>query len=241
VNIARVEEKLVVISEFTGVPVYDFNLDLHFRCTHPQSFRDDEPCVLRVGPILDYEREFRAKVSWGLRVINSPAAHASASELAVWYPKLADLTPRSIIFDRLPSVDEIEASFTWPVFLKGSRQTSRHDPEVSIITGADHYREASKAYLSEPILHWQRPVVREFVSLTPVEGHVPGKIRPSLEFRSFWWRGRCVGWGPYWYQVPAYKAEDVEDGLSLAEEATKRLQVPSWLSTSRKRRITGGL
>jgi hypothetical protein len=79
---------------------------------------------------------------------------------------------------------------------------------------------------SDAILNWQRPVIREFVPLVPVEGSVPGKINPSLEFRSFWWHRKCVGWGNYWYQIPSYQAQDVEDGLRVAEDAAGRLQVP---------------
>lgn len=32
----------------------------------------------------------------------------------------------------------------------------------------------------------------------------PGRVRPSIEYRSFWWHGQCVAWGPYWYQLAAY-------------------------------------
>ena len=61
----------------------------------------------------------------------------------------------------------------------------------------------------------------------PVSGEVPGKINPSVEFRSFWWYGACVGWGRYWYQVPAYDFTDaVEVGLSIAREAADRVNVP---------------
>jgi hypothetical protein len=225
-NIAHIEDKLVVISETTGAMVYDFDFDLHFRCTHPHRFVNREWCVLRIGPILDYEYEFRKAADWDIRLINSPAEHLRASELEAWYPTLADLTPRSKVFANLPPVDEIKACFTWPIFLKGSRQTSKHSLDLSVITNAEHYQRAVAIYQSDPILHWQRPVVREFVPLVPVAGHVPGKINPSLEFRSFWWHGQCVGWGEYWYQVPHYEAPDIHLGLSVAEEAAKRLQVP---------------
>ena len=107
-NIARIEDKLVVISDITGVPVYDFDFDLHFSCTHPQSFRNEELCILRVGPIPDYEREFHKKAAWGLKLTNSPSEHTCASELAVWYPRLVDLTPRTHVFAQLPLVDQVE-------------------------------------------------------------------------------------------------------------------------------------
>jgi hypothetical protein len=225
-NITRVEEKLMIISQPIGVSVYDFDFDLHFRCTHPHALEGIEPCVLRIGPILEYEREFNQRAHEGFKLINSPSEHLLASVLEAWYPKLVDLTPRSKVFDELPTIEEIEADFLWPVFLKGSRQTSSHNPELSVIRSAADYRNAFKCYRSDRILHWQKPVVREFVPLLPAPGSVPGKVKPSLEFRSFWWRGRCVGWGQYWYQIPAYEAPDIELGLDLARQAVARLQVP---------------
>jgi hypothetical protein len=225
-NLARVENQFVVISETTHVPVYDFDFDLHFRCTHPQQFDHETACILRTGAIHDYDGEFREKAGWGLRIVNSPVEHLCASDIEIWYPKLADITPRTRVFAELPGAAEIEACFGWPIFLKGSRQTSQHNPDLSVITSAAQYQDVSRAYACDPILHWQRPAIREFVRLMPVSGAVPGKVRPSLEFRSFWWKGQCVGWGEYWYQVPRYGAKDVDRGLSLAEDAAKRLQVP---------------
>lgn len=64
------------------------------------------------------------------------------------------------------------------------------------------------------------------MALAPVSGSVPGKIRSSLEYRSFWWQGRCIGWGRYWYQVPAYDCPEPTAGLAIAREVAERLQVP---------------
>ena len=57
-------------------------------------------------------------------------------------------------------------------------------------------------------------------------GQVPGKVRPSLECRSFWWHGECVGWDRYWYQIPTYESLDVADGFAVANQVAKRLNVP---------------
>lgn len=225
-NIARIEDKLIVVSEEVGVSSYDFNFDLHFACSHPYRIEGEALCVLRVGPIADYTNEFNEKLSLGLRPVNSPTEHVRASELETWYPVISDLTPRTQVFESLPPAEEVEAQFGWPVFIKGSRQTSKHNPELSVIQSRLHYERAAQQYRSDPILHWQKPVVREFVSLLPVAGSVPGKVRPSVEYRSFWWHGECVGWGHYWYQVAPYDCADAETGLAVARQAALRLQVP---------------
>jgi ATP-grasp domain, R2K clade family 3 len=225
-NIARLEEKLIVVSQEVGASVYDFDFDLHFACSHPHILESEETCVLRIGPIVDYAAEYQEKQNMGLRPVNSPAEHARASELEVWYPLIKDLTPRTMVFNTLPTAEEIEANFAWPVFLKGSRQTSKHNPELSVIADRVHYKSVAERYLNDPILHWQKPVVREFIPLVPVAGQVPGHVRPSLEYRSFWWYGECVGWDRYWYQIPPYESPDVADGFMVASQVAKRLNVP---------------
>lgn len=194
-NLACVDRKLLVLSAETGHPAYDFDFGLYFTCAHPFTLEGENLAVLRVGPVGDYDVEYEAKLGWGARLVNSPEQHRLAVELATWYPRLSDLTPRSQVFDSLPAAEEIEKSFDWPIFLKGSRQTSRHNPALCVIKDRSQYELTIPLYRTDSILHWQGHVVREFVSLAPVRGAVPGNVQPSMEYRSFWWLGECVGWG----------------------------------------------
>lgn len=220
------EGKLTIITQKTNVEVYDFDFELFFQCSHPYHWQDQHLCVLRTGAISDYQNRYEEYLARGLRLINSPEQHILASELPAWYPHIQDLTPRSVCFDSFPSVEEISESFTFPIFIKGARQTSQHNPELSIIRNPAHYADLSLRYQNDPILHWQKIVLREFVELAPASGSVPGKIPPSMEFRSFWWNGYCVGWGQYWYQLPLYSTVGIEEGLALAQKAASRLNVP---------------
>src|SRR5207253_2313626 len=108
----------------------------------------------------------------GLRLINSPDQHELASELEAWYPHIEELTPRTRVYREFPDASEVESEFGWPVFLKGSRQTSKHDPGISVIPDRSHYARAIERYGLDPILHWQKPALREFVPLAPVAGEV---------------------------------------------------------------------
>lgn len=226
VTISRVEDQLLVISRAIGAPAYDFDFDLNFRCTHPFRFREGELCVLRLGPVPDYGSDYAERLDWGLRPVNSPEEHFRASELEGWYPLIRDLTPATRIFDHLPPASRIESDFGWPVFVKGSRQTSKHNPDLAVARNADEYARLCDGYAKDSILHWQRPVVRQFVELDPIAGEVPGKVRVSREFRTFWWRGNFVGSGHYWYQLPAYGAADLQTGIDLAREVARRVEVP---------------
>ncbi|MEM8778402.1 MAG: ATP-grasp domain-containing protein [Cyanobacteria bacterium P01_G01_bin.49] len=227
-NIVCIEQKLTIINEKSHVAVYDFDFELFFNCTHPVYLPPDEICVLRIGAIKDYAIKYEKKQSIGLKLINSPQEHRRASELEQWYPLIRDITPRSICVNEFPPVDEIEKEFGWPIFLKGSRQTSKHNPDLSIIKNEDHYGRVRHQYHEDSILNWQKIVIREFVELEPVAGSVPGKIVPSLEYRTFWWYGKCVGCGQYWHQIARYETADIdiEKGLKLAGEASLKVNVP---------------
>lgn len=225
-NLLLLENRLCILTAPTHVAGYDFDFELHFSCTHPYRIEAEIPTVLRTGAAADYAHEYEAHLANGLRLVNSPAEHELASELALWYPLLAGLTPRTICHDDFPSANEVEAEFGWPIFLKGSRQTSKHNPDLSIIRSREHYARAMEAWRQDSILHWQKVAVREFIPLQRVAGEVAGKVNPSLEFRTFWWHGQCVGAGQYWSQVPAYQVADLDAGVALAGVAAARLQVP---------------
>jgi ATP-grasp domain, R2K clade family 3 len=225
-NILKIENKLNVVYETVNVAAYDFDFELFFQCSHPSYYERLEQCIARIGGILDYESTFNKYLSLGLKLVNSPAEHKLASELEHWYPIITEFTPKSICTDAFPAVEEIEKIFDWPVFIKGSRQTSKHNPEISIARNADHYQNLIGLYQSDPILHWQKIAIRKFVALQPIAGYVPSKISPSLEFRTFWWHGKCVGWGHYWYQLTKYTAADIDNGLGVAKVAVDRLNVP---------------
>jgi len=132
-NLTLIEDKLFVVSERLGLAVYDFDFDLHFECTHPYLIEGQRPCIMRVGAIANYAQEYEEKMEMGLQLINSPDQYVLASELEAWYPLVTELTPRTVVYEALPTVLEIESNFDWPVFLKGSRQTSKHNPDLAVI------------------------------------------------------------------------------------------------------------
>lgn len=225
-NVLLLEDALGIVSAPVGVTAYDFDFGLHFSCTHPYQFPQGTPGILRIGAVQAYEAEYAEKLLWGLKLVNSLEQHVLASELEAWYPHIADLTPRTKIYESLPTADEVESDFSWPVFIKGSRQTSKHNPDLSIVGDRSHYERVRDLYQADPILSWQKPVIREFISLAPAAGQVPGKVRASIEFRSFWWHGQCVGVGRYWHQLREYDTPDVRIGLAMAQTVAKRLKVP---------------
>ncbi len=222
-----VDETLWMLRSETGLPAYDFAIDRFFPCRRLWRRPPDVEVVGRVGAFEDYAARYHELRAKGPRLVHTPEEHLRCSELPHWYPMLVDLTPRSIWFDEAPDARSVEETLGWPVFVKGSRQTSRHRRSISIINTPSDFDAVMASYRADPILRWQRVVCREFVPLRPVEDSVPDRIPSSFEFRTFWWRGRLVGHGPYWRQGEQYQASEGERraGLVVAREAASRLGV----------------
>jgi len=160
-DLLHVEERLWGLTAPTGKAIYDFAFDTFFACRQPYQPPSSLEVVARVGVWNDYAERYRELEKEGLRLIHSPEQHLLATELPRWYPRLADLTPRSVWFDERPDAATVEAELGWPVFVKGERQTSRHRKSLSIIEGPEQFRAAMEVYAKAPILHWQRVVCRD--------------------------------------------------------------------------------
>ncbi|MGH9754933.1 MAG: ATP-grasp domain-containing protein [Blastocatellia bacterium] len=93
---------------------------------------------------------------------------------------------------------------------------------------AEEFERVAELYRHNPILHWQPFVCREYIRLRPVDGDAGDKIPPSFEFRTFWFRGECIGAGPYWAGFSSYnwtRAEE-QDAMTLAHEVARRIGAP---------------
>lgn len=227
-DLLQVEERLWLLTAQTGQGIYDFAFDRFFACRRPYVLPESMEVVARVGVWNDYAERYRELAEAGIRLVHTPEQHLQATELPHWYPKLTDLTPRSVWFDERPDAETVERLLGWPVFVKGERQTSRHRKSLSIIEGPAQFRQAMQAYANDPILHWQRVVCRELRPLRRVEEGAPDRIPSSFEFRTFWWKGQLVGWGPYWWQGTPYTltSEEQREALGLGREVARRLDVP---------------
>jgi hypothetical protein len=228
-NIFLLENALWIASSKIDVPSYDFSFETFFACRYPYQHPETLTAIGRFGAIDHYPDVYNALQREGISLIHTSEQHRLASELTAWYPLLEDVTPRTMCFETPPEASTIEKHFSYPVFIKGSRQTSRHKAALSIIRSRAEYELAREHYKNNPILHWQSFVCREFVPLRPVPvRQTSDKIPPSFEFRTFWWRGQCVGHGAYWADFASYiwtEAEKVA-ALRVARKAAERLELP---------------
>jgi hypothetical protein len=222
------EDVVWVAAAETGLSSYDFPFDRFFACRRPWLLPETVSAIGRFGVTTNYSQLYAELQNSGVRLIHSPEQYRLASELTEWYPKIQQLTPRSVWFAEPPSSRTVEELFDWPVFVKGSRQTSRHKAELSVIHSAAEFERVAELYRRDPILHWQPFVCREYLRLRPVDGATGEKVPPSFEFRTFWWRGECVGAGPYWAGFSSYQwtAPEEQTALRLASAAARLIDVP---------------
>jgi ATP-grasp domain, R2K clade family 3 len=94
---------------------------------------------------------------------------------------------------------------------------------------------------ADPILHWQQLVVREFVPLRPIAADMGEKIPASFEFRTFWWRGKLVGAGPYFGHAARYTWTSAERAAALHVAGLAAARVPvTFLVVDVAQRADGG-
>jgi hypothetical protein len=160
-----VEEKIWVLVGEVGLSIYDFAFTEFLACRHPWQRPDRITAIGRFGAVHNYDEVYQKLAAEGILLIHSPEQHLLASELHRWYPLLEGLTPKSLWFSEPPDIEFLQETIGLPLFLKGSRQTSRHRAALSIIRSAEDYARAIEIYQSDPILHWQELVCRELVSL----------------------------------------------------------------------------
>lgn len=227
-NLYLLEDTIWIATKKIHVSRYDFPFETFFACRSPYYRPEQINVIGRFGVSDNYSELFLTLQNEGISLIHTPTQYALASELTHWYPILEDITPRSLWFEKPPVPEEVERHFSYPVFIKGSRQTSKHKADLSIVRSRREYEIAILEYQNNPILHWQSFVCREYIALRKVDiKHHTDKITPSFEFRTFWWRGEHVGSGAYWADFASYawtKSEKLA-ALYVAQKAAERLDV----------------
>jgi len=228
-DIFLVEDTLWVAYAPTGTPAYDFGFEPLFQCRRPYAPPTDAKLVARTGAFTDYENQYSDFAELGFSLVNTPDEHLRATTLSRWYPLIESYTPRSIVFDEIPSVEDVERDFTYPIFIKGERQTAKHKADLCVARSRDDLVRILDEYRCHPVLHWQKLVCREYIDLRSVDAHKKtDKVDAAFEFRTFWLEGQLVGAGPYWAEFATYTwtATEREEALQVASEVCDAVNVP---------------
>ena len=217
-----------ILVKETKSSVYDFRFRDYFEC---KSITDsiDTPVLLRIGAIDDYAKIGTLLESSKMKLLVTEQEHKRASLLEHWYPLISEYTPASRVYNKLPALDVLLLDFTFPIFIKGNRHSSQHKKSLSIINNAETYETLGSKWLHDKYLHWQKPVVREYIPLKSVGEVLDQDVIPhSYEFRFFYWKQVLVGYGRYWNIGKDYylQKQDEDLAITLAENVAKIIDVP---------------
>ena len=218
---------IALLQRTTGNDVYDFNFRNDFECRSVIA-EADVPVLLHIGAVEDYAGIESLLDDLGMKLLVPEAEHLRCSTIEKWYPVLKDRTPYTKIYDELPEAEEIIKDFSFPVFIKGNRQTNRHKRSQCIIEDAEQYNRLREEWKRDPVLSWQRVAVREYIPLMEIDSEsFPDQVPVSYEFRFFYFEGKCMAYGPYWYIGRKYSLSETElpEVLKLTDWAAKRLGV----------------
>ncbi len=219
--------KIAILQRNTGNNAYDFDFRNSFDCNSVVS-EVDVPVLLHIGAIDSYAGIEAALEELGMKLLVHEFEHLRCSTIEKWYPALKDKTPFTKVYDELPDGKEILKDFSFPVFIKGNRQTNRHKRSQCIIENLEQYNALREEWKHDPILSWQKVAVREYVPLLELDSEsFPDQVPISYEFRFFYFEGKCMAYGPYWYMGRQYSLpeNELQKVLKLTNWAAERLGV----------------
>ena len=176
-----------------------------------------------------YEAIYAAALAKGIRLLNSPEKHLDAQEFDRTYPRLAEITPASVIVTSVDQCAEAAEQLGLPVFVKGAVQSRKSRGwKACVAETEDELRLLCGHLLDLDNRSRGRVVVRMLVRLrhsrVSAEGFPLGR-----EYRVFLLRGEVLGWGYYWEGEDPLKAlapGEEQAVLSLAAEAARRVGTP---------------
>jgi len=226
-TLVEINGTVCVAYQNTNFDIYDFDFRRYFE-TKPVIVNTTLPVILRIGAISAYESLSAALMEFDLRLINSVRQHEMASLLPNWYPEIKEFTARSVWYETLPTAETILKEFTFPVFIKGERQTNRHSQGMSIANNLVELENILNYWKQDKVLGWQRLICRDFIELEKIADRVGDKIQPSKEFRIFLWKNRTVGIGHYWTEFDKVELTASEQShiIKLAEKVSGIVDVP---------------
>jgi hypothetical protein len=128
----------------------------------------------------------------------------------------------------LPTYEQVRDDFKFPIFLKGERQTNKHKKELCVAENRNDFENILIAWKTDPILNWQRMIIREFVDLKPIEKEIKNQLKKSFEIRVFVWFGQILSVGQYWESENRIQLERKDENKikEITEIVHKKLLVP---------------
>lgn len=178
-----------------------------------------------------YEAIYKAARARSILLINTPTEFWRAMWFWGFYPRLAGLTPESILIEGKGDCRAAAAQLGLPLFLKGSVKSMKEvGLDGCLVRSLTEFEIRVEALLRQPAWAFgPGPVVaRKLVPLRHCRKSPEG-FPFGREYRVFILRGRIIACGYYWEgddELQALSSEERGSVESLALVAGRRLEVP---------------
>jgi len=179
-----------------------------------------------------YAAIYDAAQAKNLLLPNTLEQHRNAQEFDRTYPKLGELTPRSItVIDAEPETlrHAADALGGFPIFVKGAIQSRKAKGwKACVAETPEELTALVAALLSLENRSRGRVLLRELLSLRFTQT-TPNGFPMGREFRAFVYHGEIVGLGYYWESddpLASLSPTEEHTVCSLAIEAAQRVGTP---------------
>jgi hypothetical protein len=176
-----------------------------------------------------YRAVYDALRDRGIDLVNDPEQHLQAMEFDRAYPRLAELTPTSVVVTDLAEVEAAAEVVGLPAFVKGAVLSRKHlGWRHCMAATLPELRERVAAVLRSPFHSRGRAIVR---TLAPLRHHrvAATDVPIAREYRVFLYRGEPLAHGYYWpyfHDFVALSPAEEAELLTLARRAAARLDPP---------------
>lgn len=176
-----------------------------------------------------YSDVYEAARARGIVLLNDPNEYQLTSELDRFYPKLDDLTFRTVVLDDVSRCEEAAAPLGYPLFVKGAVRSARTQGwRACVAEDASELRSLVAKLKSMESRSRGRVVLRQLARFRHVRVTEHG-FPLGREFRVILYRGEVLGHGYYWEgEDPLMNLSPDEERavLDLAREGARRVGVP---------------
>lgn len=211
--------------------VFDTDVTANDALTYVPFFNEPTPAIW-IGFIPIFQRYvdlYEAAIKKNVKLVNSPDEHQRVMEFDRFYPKISDLTPKSIVIDGGDTLDEIAKNIAFPVFVKGTIKSDK-DKGWDAVTAFDigSLKKIVQQGFANTLRSRGKVIIRQLVKLRTVATD-PNGFPIGREYRAFVYQNKILDYGFYWDQYRdsfPLLDEDKRAIEKLIIEVSHRLQVP---------------
>lgn len=155
----------------------------------------------------------------GIALVNTPEESERAMDLGAWYPRVEELTARSVVVCEEADLDRAARELGWPVFVKGAVKSAKEAGwEACLARDADELRRHWLGARHDALRARGVLVARELLPLRRSGEYVKG-FPVAREYRVLLFGQHPLGLGFYWDGSDPWGRLDGHELAAVEEQA----------------------